>query len=183
MNWSYSVFPFLGAGAGLAYAYEHLTDMEGGVQQQLLANAGLLYKPPLKGLTCGLAFTNAGLNRKAGGASFPPPRALRLGVSYKIFSNEINDLLVAADGSKLLMNFTDSLADELGQAVYSGGVEYVYAKMVAIRAGYYSDKAGDKRGMSLGFGFTYRGISFDYAMVPEGKVFDDRHRFGVGYVF
>jgi len=183
VNWSYRLFPFLGVGAGLAYAYEHLTDMEGGVQQQLLANAGVLYKPPVKGLTGGLALTNAGLNRKTGDASFPPPRALRLGLSYKIFSNDLNDLLVAADGSKLLMNFDDSFADELGQGVYSGGAEYIYAKMVAIRAGYYSDRAGDKKGMSLGFGFAYRGISFDYAMVPEGRVFLNRHRFGVGYVF
>lgn len=184
VTWSYRVFPFLGVGAGFTYAYEHLTDQEGGVQQQPLFNAGVLYQPPLRGLRGGLAFTNLGVDRSNDGeTSYPPPRAIRLGVSYKIISNDLNDLLVIADGAKLLVNFNDSLADELGQGVYSGGVEYVYAKMVAVRAGYYSEKVADKKGLSLGFGFAYRGVSFDYAMVPEGEVFKNRHRFGVGYAF
>ena len=190
--WSYPVRKDLGVGGGLTYAYQHLADIPGGVDQQLLFNGGILYRPPIKGLSGGLAFTNLGPNKTAAraaeeeeeaGVSWPPPRTLRLGLAYKVFSNALNDLTAAVDGSKLLMNLDDRLEDEFGQAVYSGGVEYVYAKIVAVRAGYYRDRWGAVNGLTLGFGFSYKGIAFDYGRVPEGEAFGDRHRFAVGYYF
>lgn len=188
--WSYPLRPDLGVGGGLTFAYEHLTDDD--IQQQLLFNAGAYYRTPLRGLTTGVAFTNLGTNQTGTRpgenneeveVSWPPPRTLRLGVGYNVFSNDLNDVTVLADMSKLLMNLDDGLGDEFGQAVYSGGAEYVYAKMVAVRAGYYRDKAGEITGLTLGFGFTYRGFSFDYARLPEGELFKDVNRFGVGYAF
>jgi hypothetical protein len=191
--WSYPLSPSLGVGAGVTYVYEHLTDLEGGVNDQVLGNAGVLYKTPLKGLSSGLAFTNVGQNqsgtridekkRQEYVVSWPPPRTVRFGLGYKILSTDLNDLTAVADASKLLMNFDESLGDELGQGVYSGGAEYVYAKMVAVRAGYYRDKVGVINGLTLGFGFSYKDLSFDYARVPEGEAYGDRHRFAVGYLF
>jgi hypothetical protein len=192
LYWSYPLRHDLGVGAGLTYAYQHLADIPGGVDQQLLFNGGILYRTPVKGLSGGFAFTNLGPNKTSAradeeeeeaGVSWPPPRTLRLGLAYKVFSNELNDLTAAADGSKLLMNLDDRLEDEFGQAVYSGGVEYVYAKIVAVRAGYYRDRWGAVNGLTLGFGFSYKGIAFDYGRVPEGEAFGDRHRFAVGYNF
>jgi hypothetical protein len=157
-----------------------------------LFNGGVLYKTPLKGLSAGLAFTNLGTNKTGKRineqeeeieVSWAPPRAVRLGLAYKVFSSDLNDLTVAADGSKLLMNLDDGLSEEFGQAVYSGGAEYTYAKMVAVRAGYYRDRWGVIKGLTLGFGFAYKSLSFDYARVPEGELFGDRHRFAVGYIF
>ncbi len=191
LYWSYPVRNDLGVGVGLTYVYEHLADLPGGVDSQLLFNGGVLYKTPLKGLSGGLAFTNLGTNKTGKRVteekeeievSWAPPRAMRLGLAYKVFSSDLNDLTVAADGSKLLMNLDDGLSEEFGQAVYSGGAEYMYAKMVAVRAGYYRDRWGEIEGLTLGFGFAYKGLSFDYARVPEG-VFGDRHRFAVGYLF
>lgn len=192
LYWSYPVLKDLGVGVGLTYAYEHLADLPAGVDSQLLFNGGVLYKTPLKGLSGGLAFTNLGANKTGTRvteekeeieASWPPPRAVRLGLAYKVFSSDLNDLTVAADGSKLLMNLDDRLSEEFGQAVYSGGAEYTYAKMVAVRAGYYRDRWGEIKGLALGFGFAYKSLSFDYARVPEGELFGDRHRFAVGYIF
>ena len=191
LYWSYPVLKDLGVGAGLTYAYQHLTDLPGGTDQQLLFNGGVLYQTPLKGLSGGLAFTNVGPNKTGTRVtegvetevSWSPPRAVRLGVGYEILSTDLNDLTVAADGSKLLMNLDDGLGGEFRQGVYSGGAEYMYAKMVAVRAGYYSDREGEITGLTLGFGFAYKGLSFDYARVPEGDLFGDRHRFAVGYVF
>lgn len=191
LYWSYPVSPNIGVGAGVTYVYEHLTDLPGGVNNQVLANAGVLYKTPLKGLSGGLAFTNLGQNQTGSTiveqrqveVSYPPPRTVRFGVGYKILSSDLNDLTAVADAQKLLMNLGDGFADELGQAVYSGGAEYVYAKMVAVRAGYYRDKASVIKGLTLGFGFSYKNLSFDYARVPEGEAFGDRHRFAVGYLF
>ncbi len=193
LYWSYPLAPNLGVGAGVTYVYEHLTDLDGGVNSQVLGNAGVLYKTPLKGLSSGLAFTNVGQNQSGTRlnekkqqeevVSWPPPRTMRFGLGYKILSNDLNDLTAVADGSKLLMNLGDGMGEELGQAVYSGGAEYMYAKMVAVRAGYYRDKAGEINGLTLGFGFSYKHLSFDYARVPEGEAFGDRHRFAVGYLF
>jgi hypothetical protein len=189
--WSYPLSANLGVGAGVTYVYEHLTDLPGGVNDQILGNAGVLYKTPLKGLSSGLAFTNVGqsqsgtrvVNQRQVEVKWPPPRTVRFGVGYKILSTDLNDLTAVGDMSKLLMNFDESFGDELGQAVYSGGAEYIYAKMVAVRAGYYRDKAGEINGLTLGFGFSYKNLSFDYARVPEGEAFGDRHRFAVGYLF
>jgi hypothetical protein len=189
--WSYPLSANVGVGAGVTYVYEHLTDLPGGVNDQVLGNAGVLYKTPLKGLSGGLAFTNIGRNQSGSGVEdaqqievdWPPPRTVRLGLGYKILSIDLNDLTAVGDASKMLMNFDESLADELGQAVYSGGAEYIYAKMVAVRAGYYRDKVGEINGLTLGFGFSYKDLSFDYARVPEGEAYGDRHRFAVGYLF
>jgi hypothetical protein len=191
--WSYPLRTDLGVGAGVTYAYEHFADLEGGTNSQLLANVGVLYVTPVPGLAGGLAFTHLGPNKggtllteekqRLRALSWPPPRTMRLGASYKVISNDLNDLTVAADGSKLLMNLDERLGDELGQAVYSGGTEYVYAKMVAVRAGYYRDKWGAMKGLTLGFGFSYKGVGFDYGRVPEGEAFGDRHRLAVSYYF
>jgi hypothetical protein len=191
LYWSYPLRKDLGVGAGLTYAYEHLTDLPGGVDSQLLFNGGVLYQTPLKGLSGGLAFTNLGTNKTGTRTtegeevevSWAPPRAMRLGLAYKVFSSDLNDLIVAADGSKLLMNLDDGLSGEFRQGIYSGGAEYVYAKMVGVRLGYYSYDDAEIKGLTLGFGFGSKGLSFDYARVPEGEAFGDRHRFAVGYVF
>jgi hypothetical protein len=187
--WSYPVRKDLGVAAGLTYAYQHLTDED--TSSKLLFNAAAYYQTPLKGLTAGLAFMRLGADETATRTTgneqiettWSPPRSVRLGVGYNVFSNDLNDVTVVGDMSKLLMNLGDGLGDELGQAVYSGGAEYVYAKMVAVRAGYYRDKAGEIDGLTLGFGFTYRGFSFDYARIPEGDLFGDVNRFAVGYAF
>ncbi len=191
LYWSYPIRKGLGVGAGLTFAYEHLTDLPGGVDQQLLFNAGVLYQTPLKGLSGGLAFNKLGTNetgtrfnkeKQPVEASWSPPRTVRLGLAYKVFSTDLNDLTLATDGSKQLMNLDDRLSEEFDQAVYSGGAEYIYAKMVAVRAGYYRDRVGEITGLTLGFGFAYKGLSFDYGRVPEG-VYGDRSRFAVGYLF
>jgi hypothetical protein len=190
--WSYPLRKDLGLGAGLTYAYEHLTDQPGGVDQQLLFNGGVLYKTPLKGLSGGLTFNKIGTNesgtrvneeKQVIKTSYSPPRTVRLGLAYNVFSSDLNDLTVAADGSKLLMNLNEGLSEEFRQGIYSGGAEYTYAKMVGVRLGYYSYADAEIKGLTLGFGFAYKGLSFDYARIPEGDVFGDRHRFAVGYVF
>ncbi|MGD8719077.1 MAG: PorV/PorQ family protein [Candidatus Zixiibacteriota bacterium] len=191
--WAYPLREDLGVGAGVTYAYEHLADSEGGTDQQVLFNVGALYHTPVKGLSCGLSFNKLGPSKSVTrysetenseiDVSFAPPRAARFGVAYNVLSTDLNDLTALADGSKLLMNLGDGIGDELAQGVYSGGIEYVYAKMIAVRGGYYYDKYGEIKGLTLGFGFSYKGLSFDYSRVPEGEIFEDRNRFAVGYEF
>jgi len=191
--WSYPLRPDLGLGAGFTYAYQHLSDQAGGTLGLPLVSAGVLYKTPLKGLDAGLAFNDMWKNRESEGKVYAAPRQARLGLSYKALSTEKNDILVAADMSKLLMNFKEAddenaepkvdLSREISQAVYSGGIEYTYAKMVSVRGGYYYDFYGVLKGMTLGVGFAYRGFGFDYSRIPEGEFFGEQNRFGVSYAF
>jgi len=189
--YAYPLKDYLGVGAGFSYAYEHNTDQAGGTLSKPLFHAGVLYETPIKTLRAGLAFNNIGtsdtFSRTVNGVetefSAPPPRNVRLGLSFQPLASDMNDIIVVVDGYKLLMNFDDSLSKELSSGVYAGGLEYVFAKMVAVRAGYYYDYTGPVTGLALGFGFAYKGISFDYARVPEGVAFKDRHRFGIGYTF
>jgi hypothetical protein len=195
--WSYPLRTDLGLGAGFTYVYQHLSDQAGGSLGSPLVNLGVFYKTPLKGLNAGLAFNNLWTDRKEENQTFAAPRQARLGLSYKIISNDKNDLLVAGDMSKLLMNFkefevgdegvvsseeTFDFTRELSQSVYAGGVEYTFAKMVSVRGGYYYDFYGVSKGMTLGVGFNYRGLGFDYSRVDQGN-YGDLNRFGVSYNF
>lgn len=191
--WSYPLRSDLGLGVGFTYAYQHLTDIEGGSLGRPFVSFGALYKTPLKGLDAGLAFNHMWTDRKTDGLTYPAPRQARLGVSYKVLSTEKNDILVAADMSKLLTNFKEAETEdaepsfdfsrEISQAVYSGGLEYTFAKMVSVRGGYYYDFYGVLKGMTLGVGFSYRGFGFDYSRIPEGDLFGEQNRFGVSYSF
>lgn len=191
LYWAYPFTSGLALGAGLTYAYERLAARAGGTKRNLLASAGVLYRTPVRGLYFGCAFTGLGPNissRTAEGDDVDifksrPPRTVRVGWSYRAISSQLNDLLVTADGAKLLINLDDHLDDELGQAVYCGGVEYVYAKIIAVRAGYYADKTGAVEGLTLGVGVAFRGFSFDYARIPEGELFQNQNRFSLGYTF
>jgi hypothetical protein len=187
-SWGYPLLPSLSVGASYRIAYQHLSDDPGATDTAHLFDFGILYKTPLPRLDLGVSFSNIGPSKTRTTSSekeqkIPMPRMLRTGVSYKILEDDLNDLLATFEMSKLLMNLGDGFSDELAQAVYSGGGEYWYADIVAVRAGYYYDKAGEITGINLGFGVSYYGFSFDYARVHEGDLFRDNHRFTVGYKF
>ncbi len=189
-SWGYPVLPPLSLGISYRIAYQHLSDDTGGQDTAHLFDFGAFYKTPLKGLHAGLVFSNVGRGKKRIISSdrektqtIPMPRMARLGLSYKILEDDLNDLLVTVEGSKLLMNLNEGISTELEQAVYSSGMEYWYANIIAVRVGYYYDKFGEITGINLGFGVSYYGLGFDYARVHEGDLFGDRHRFTVSYKF
>jgi hypothetical protein len=187
-SWGYPLLPSLSVGASYRVAYQHLSDDPGASDTAHLFDFGMLYKTPLNHLNLGVSFTNIGPSKKRVTSSnteqkIPMPRMLRVGVSYKFLEDDLNDLLATFETSKLLMNLNEGLGTELDQAVYSGGMEYWYADIVAVRAGYYYDEYGEIKGINLGFGISYYGLSFDYARVHEGDLFRDNHRFTVGYKF
>lgn len=187
-SWGYPLLPSLSVGASYRIAYQHLSDDPGASDTAHLFDFGMLYNTPVPKLNLGLSFSNIGPSKERATSSdntrkIPMPRMLRAGVSYKILEDDLNDLLATFETSKLLMNLNDGFSTEMAQAVYSGGAEYWYADIVAVRAGYYYDRYGEIKGINLGFGVSYYGLSFDYARVHEGDLFRDNHRFTVGYKF
>lgn len=125
--------------------------------------------------------------------SDPLPTQLRFGIAYKIFKNEGNELTLAADFSKLLVNKT--LIDTTGGNKYdvdpfykafftswkggpagiarsfqtSIGLEYWYGspRLIALRAGYfYEDPSnGNRKFITFGAGIRYNIYGFDFSYI------------------
>jgi hypothetical protein len=62
-------------------------------------------------------------------------------------------------------------------ADFHGGIEYWYARVLALRFGATTDAIGG------GAGFRYRGFGIDYAFVGDHPAFDSSHRIGGSYSF
>lgn len=70
-----------------------------------------------------------------------------------------------------------SFGDWVLGADLHGGVEYWYARTVALRAG------ATTNAFTGGAGFRYRGFGIDYAFVGDHPEFDSSHRIGGSYSF
>ncbi|MBV6398778.1 MAG: hypothetical protein CDJEALGM_01156 [Ignavibacteria bacterium] len=120
----------------------------------------------------------------------PIPTNLRLGIAYQILKNEGNEITLAADFSKLLVNrFTDEngnpASDPFYEALFTSwkggingigktiqssiGVEYWYGapRLIALRAGFfYEDPSnGNRRFITLGAGIRYSKYGFDFSYI------------------
>ncbi|MBN1632545.1 MAG: type IX secretion system outer membrane channel protein PorV [Ignavibacteria bacterium] len=118
----------------------------------------------------------------------PIPTNLRLGIAYKIFKNEGNELTFAADFSKLLVNRPDAFYEalftswkggpsEIGKSIQSSvGAEYWYGnpKLIALRAGYFYEDPdyGNRKYITLGAGIRYSLYGFDFSYI---STIEDTH--------
>lgn len=75
--------------------------------------------------------------------------------------------------------------NELREVILNTGIEYVYDKMFALRAGFIYDQEGDVMNPTLGFGFIYRGLGFDFAYTGgrEGHPLANTMRYSLRYEF
>lgn len=78
-----------------------------------------------------------------------------------------------------------SIKNELQELIYNAGIEYVYNNMFALRAGFIYDKSGDVMSPTIGFGFIYRGLGFDFAYTggKEGHPLANTMRYSLRYEF
>jgi hypothetical protein len=133
----------------------------------------------------------------------PIPTQLRIGVAYKVFKNEGNDLTLTADFSKLLVNrFGVGESDPFYKAIFTSwkgglpgigrtiqssvGAEYWYGspRLIALRAGYfYEDPSnGNRKYMTLGAGIRYSLYGFDFSYintVEQNHPLANTLRFGI----
>lgn len=133
----------------------------------------------------------------------PLPTQIRVGLGYKIFKNEGNDLTITTDISKLLVNRNeDGSADPFYKAMVTSwkgglpgilkslqtsvGVEYWYGnpKLIALRAGYfYEDPSnGNRQYITLGAGIRYSLYGFDFSYITgteENHPLANTLRFGL----
>ncbi len=132
-------------------------------------DAGLLYRTPLKRLTLGAVITNLGpdVTYIDADQSDPLPRNLALGFSYKLIDAPFNRLTLAADLNKEVIDWGEETSTEFKQIVFNLGLEYWYADIVALRAGYIYDQDGDIKTPTVGGGLIVKGMNIDLAYIPS----------------
>lgn len=132
--------------------------------------------------------------------SDPLPMNMRLGFSYRFADDEFNKFTINADMNKMLANddmvfkrivtawYDDDFNDEVESTVFNAGAEYVYWKLLALRAGYLYDKAGSIIGPHFGAGIQYTfnddyKLNFDFAMQEGGELTDYNKTFSLSLEF
>ncbi|MCF7832579.1 MAG: PorV/PorQ family protein [Candidatus Marinimicrobia bacterium] len=80
---------------------------------------------------------------------------------------------------------TGKFSNELREIILNTGIEYVYNKMFALRAGFIYDQEGDVMSPTIGFGFIYKGLGFDFAYTggAEGHPLANTMRYSLRYEF
>ena len=72
--------------------------------------------------------------------------------------------------NKLLVGVDDGFKEELKQLVLNGGAEFVYANILALRAGYIYDQEGDIKTVTFGIGLSpVSTFNFDFSYIPSNS--------------
>ncbi len=188
-GYGYSVLPNLGVGVAAKFIYSFLVPDwvwkampelgidAGGTGITWALDAGALYKP-FRSLNVGLALTNIGPNISytSSGESDPLPRMLRLGLAYYPVKNDMVDVALVPEISKILVGmfydttgtktFGRQFQEELRDAWKSFGVEVGAiglgalastsgaafegtGKLLHVRMGYFEDLTGQRGGIVM----------------------------------
>ncbi|MBD3368346.1 MAG: PorV/PorQ family protein, partial [Candidatus Eisenbacteria bacterium] len=110
---------------------------------------GVLYRMGAGRLRLGSAIQNVGpkiayIDEEQ---SDPLPRNWKLGASYKILDDEMNELLVCGEYNKSLVIYEDFFDFSTG-VILNAGVEYRYYDLLSLRAGYVYDEDGEIKDFS-----------------------------------
>lgn len=147
------------------------------------ADAGLIWRTPVKGVSAEAAVLNAGPEFKFSGDKKPLPLTYSAGLRY----SSPGKWLFAVEGIKRPRDGDDELAL---------GAEYRAAGPLCLRAGYNSKAArpgksaktsgfgalDNLRGLSAGFGVTLGSFGLDYAFTPYGEL-GNAQRIGISVKF
>jgi hypothetical protein len=165
----------LGVGVNLKVVHVNLapasvgSDGKAGAGTTFAADFGALYKMKNLPINLGASFQNLGpdialVDEKQ---SDPLGRNLKVGIAYQVVSNDTYSALATFDFNKPFVFLDD-------EPIYNGGAEFIYGRLIALRAGYIYDDAGTIKNPTYGVGVTYKGWSFDYASVPQSVFLESR---------
>jgi hypothetical protein len=134
---------------------------------------GFLYNTGFKSMKIGMSIRNFSQEIKYAQESFQLPLTFRIGLSM----NTLDLTGMNPDEHSLMLSIDASHPRDYSEQL-GFGLEYVFMKMFALRAGY--EFPNDEHGFVAGVGF-YKDISVinvgvDYAYTPFG-IFGDVHRF------
>jgi hypothetical protein len=204
LGYATKLAPDWGFGGAIRYIQSSLSPIKVGQEQQtgvgrsVSFDISAMWKPDTSYIeeianrfTAGINISNIGPKIKYidVAQADPLPTLMRLGVSYKPLVDEYNDLLFAVDVAKLLVyrDSTSGIADNLPKAfitswkggigdklMFSAGMEYWYDKLLALRAGYYTEgqRVGNRRYLTFGAGLRYDVYQFDFSYL---STFEENH--------
>jgi hypothetical protein len=166
-----------GAGSGQSFAFD----------------LGLLWKPQNLSifgadlgnlLSLGINLQGVGPKMTYRNEADPLPTQLRMGTSLQLVQDEFNDLKLACDVSKLLVKRDNLDSDPLPKSLITAwqnpgvevavGMEYWYSKIVALRAGYFTEpsKLGNRKFWNFGAGVRYDIFQLDFSFI---NTIEDNH--------
>lgn len=178
----------LGVGFQLRYIQSNLTPT-GGEQNQDAGSGmsaafdlGFLWKPQELGfiedrLALGFNLQNVGPKITYINESDPLPTTLRLGTAVKVYEDEFSKLTYVFDVAKLLVKRDILGSDPLPKSLvtawenpgaeFSTGLEYWYQKIIALRAGYFTEPQaiGNRQYWNFGAGIRYDVFSLDFSFI------------------
>jgi long-subunit fatty acid transport protein len=109
----------------------------------------------------------------------PLPTNFKMGFAYRAIDQEYNRLTFVADMNKLLVKKTTDGSEPLAKAIFTAwgennyifnvGAEYWYANLIALRAGYNFDHAGEANYLTVGAGLRYSIYQFDFGYISAGQ--------------
>lgn len=131
---------------------------------------GGVARTPVPHLSVGVALRNLGKMGALNRVAIRLPLSLRAGAVYRSeFASARDHLLIALE-----MDFPRD-----GDAIFRGGAEYGWRRLLAVRVGYEAGR--DAQGASFGFGIQRRGLRFDYALTPYRYGLGNAHRVSIGF--
>lgn len=182
----------LGAGVQLRYIRSNLAPAQAGQTAAGIGvsggfDFGLLWKPSnwrisddidlSNMINLGFNLANVGPKMTYRNESDPLPTMLKLGIAINAIHDEFNDLTFAVDMGKLLVKRNATSSDALprsfvtawsvGGQEFSFGTEYWYEKVVALRAGYFTEPAsiGNRKFLTFGAGVKYDMFTLDFSFI------------------
>jgi long-subunit fatty acid transport protein len=128
-------------------------------------------------LSLGINLQNVGPKMTYRNEADPLPTTLRFGTAFKLFENEYNDLTFAFDYAKLLVKRDSIDSDPLPKSLITGwqnpggeyafGLEYWYEKLIALRAGYFTEPSalGNRNFWNFGLGVRYDMFELNFSYI------------------
>ena len=180
----------LAVGLNLKFVYvdlapaQYTQDQQKGAGSTFAADVGALYRMWEGKLRLGGTIQHVGpriayIDEEQ---SDPLPRNLKVGASYMLLDDEMNELMVAGEYNKSLV-IVEDIADPTIGAVLNVGAEYRYYDLLALRLGYVYDDDGDVKDFAFGMGLNYRNWAFDVANVPQAEGLTRPFRFSLTATF
>lgn len=155
----------------------------------IAADVGAYFQYPLgkNQLAAGVSVTNIGTQFDFGGDTKASlPMALRIGANYLFNLHDDHSLSL---GAELNQPFVYGAERSFMQALLGVGAEYIWRKMLLLRAGYlYNDKNyGDRSHLSFGIGINYlrfgADLSYCLPLSSAGNALDNTLHLTVSYRF
>ncbi len=139
----------------------------------------------IDGLNLGVNISNIGpkITYIDASQADPLPTNFKIGLAYRVLDQEFNRITLVFDVNKLLVNRTtdadgNTHTDPLSKAFFTAwgnddyilnfGGEYWYANLIALRAGYNHDPAGNSKYATFGAGLRYSIYQFDFGYIAAG---------------